>query len=123
MGSRFISGMVSRYAPIEGEALALVDGLEKARHFVLGCPDLLVAVDHKSLTKLFGDRSLADIPNPCLLNLKERSLRFLFSISYIPGARNKAADAVSAMAGMMATSEQADTGDCTFKSFMSQGSI
>ena len=95
VGSRFTSGAESRYAPIEGEALALVDGLEKARHFVLGCPDLLVAVDHKPLTKLFGDRSLADIPNPRLLNLKERSLRFRFTISYIPGARNKAADAVS----------------------------
>jgi hypothetical protein len=95
VGSRFTSGAESRYAPIEGEALALVDALEKARHFVLGCTNLIVAVDHKPLLKTFSDRSLEDIPNPRLLNLKERSLRFDFRIVHIPGARNHAADAVS----------------------------
>ena len=73
MGSRFTSGAESRYAPIEGEALAVVDALKKARHFVLGCSDLIVAVDHKPLLKIFGDRSLEDIPNPRLLNLKEKN--------------------------------------------------
>ena len=95
VGSRFTSGAESRYAPIEGEALALVDALEKARHFVLGCPNLTVAVDHKPLVKTFSDRSLDGIPNPRLLNLKERSLRFRFHIIHIPGVRNFAADAVS----------------------------
>ena len=46
----------SRYAPVEGGALAVADALDKARHFVLGCS--IVAVDHKPLLKLFGDRSL-----------------------------------------------------------------
>lgn len=95
VGSRFTSGAESRYAPVEGEALALVDALEKARHFTLGCPNLLVVVDHKPLLKLFGDRSLSEIPNPRLLNLKERSLRFHFRIIHISGARNLAADAIS----------------------------
>ena len=49
VGSRFTSGAESRYAPIEGEALAVVDALRKARHFTLGCTDLIVAVDHKPL--------------------------------------------------------------------------
>ena len=95
VGSRFTSGAESRYAPVEGEALAVVDALEKARHFVLGCPNLIIGVDHKPLLKILGDRSLDDIPNPRLLNLKERSLRFGFRIIHIPGARNFAADAVS----------------------------
>ena len=95
VGSRFTSGAETRYAPIEGEALALVDALEKARHFVLGCPNLTVAVDHKPLVKTFSDRSLDGIPNPRLLNLKERSLRFRFHIIHIPGVHNFAADAVS----------------------------
>ena len=95
VGSRFTSAAESRYAPVEGEALAVVDALHKARHFVLGCPDLTVAVDHKPLLKTFGDRSLDDIPNPRLFNLKEKSLRFQFRIVHIPGARNFAADAVS----------------------------
>ena len=95
VGSRFTSGAESRYAPVEGEALAVVDALDKARHFVLGCSNLIVAVDHKLLLKIFGDRSLDDIPNPRLRNLKEKSLRYQFRIVHIPGARHAAADAVS----------------------------
>lgn len=95
VGSRFTSGAESRYAPVEGEALAVVDSLEKAKHFVLGCENLIIAVDHKPLLKIFGDRSLEDIPNPRLRNLKEKSLRFRFSIIHIPGARHLAADGVS----------------------------
>ena len=95
VGSRFTSGAESRYAPIEGMALAVVDALEKARHFVLGCSDLIVAVDHKPLLKTFGDRSLDDIPNPRLRNLKEKSLRYRFRVVHIPGVRHAAADAIS----------------------------
>ena len=35
-GSRFTHAAESRYAPIEGEPLAVADALEKARYFVLG---------------------------------------------------------------------------------------
>ena len=95
VGSRFTSPAESRYAPIEGEALAIVEGLNKARHFIIGCPDLIVAVDHKPLLKVFGDRHLDDIPNPRLRNLKEKSLRYKFSVVYIPGRKNHASDALS----------------------------
>ena len=64
VGSRFTHAAESRYAPVEGEALAVADALDKARYFVLGCRDLIVAVDHKPLLKLLGDRALDDIPNP-----------------------------------------------------------
>ena len=46
VGSRFTHAAESRYAAIEGEALAVADALDKARYFVLGCPELIVAVDH-----------------------------------------------------------------------------
>ena len=95
VGSRFTSQAESRYHPVEGEALALVDALEKARHFVLGCKELIIAVDHKPLLKVFGDRSLEGIPNPRLRNLKEKSLRFRFRLLHIPGKKNKAADGIS----------------------------
>ena len=95
VGSRFTHPAESRYAPIEGEALAVADALDKARHFVLGCSDLTIAVDHKPLLKLFGDRSLEDIPNTRLRNLKEKTLRYRFSMAYIPGARNYTSDALS----------------------------
>jgi hypothetical protein len=95
VGSRFTNGPESRYQPVEGEALAVVDALNKARHFVLGCKNLIVAVDHKPLLKIFGDRSLEDIPNPRLRNLKEKSLRFSFKVVHIQGIKHHAADGVS----------------------------
>ena len=95
VGSRFTHSAESRYAAVEGEALAVADALDKARYFVLGCTDLIIAVDHKPLLKLFGNRSLDDIPNPRLRNLKEKTLRYRFRIVHVPGMRNKAADAVS----------------------------
>ena len=94
VGSRFTSGAESRYAPEEGEALA-IDAIDKARHFTLGCTDLIVVVDPKPLVKLFGDSWLDAIPNPRLRNLKEKSLPYRFRVTHIPGLRQAAADAVS----------------------------
>jgi hypothetical protein len=42
VGSRFTHSAESRYAPIQGEALAVADA-EKARYVVLGCYDLTIA--------------------------------------------------------------------------------
>ena len=72
VGSRFTHPAESRYAPIEGESLAVADSLDKARFFVLGCSDLTIAVDHKPLLKILGNRLLEDIPNGRLRNLKEK---------------------------------------------------
>ena len=94
-GSRFTSGAESRYSPVEGEALAVAWALEKSKHFTLGCPNLWLAVDHQPLLKVLGDRHLEDIPNPRLLNLKEKTLRYKFDIVHVPGARNKSPDATS----------------------------
>lgn len=95
VGSRFTSGAESRYAPVEGEALAVADALEKARFFVLGCSDLTVIVDHKPLVKILGDRSLVDLPNARLRNIKEKTLRFKFDIRYLPGVKNRVPDIAS----------------------------
>ena len=94
-GSRFTHSAETRYAPVEGEALAVVYALDKARYFVLGCPNLIIAVDHKPLLKLFGDRNLEDIPNPRLRNLKEKTLRYRFKMIYISGVKHKVADGLS----------------------------
>ena len=86
VGSRFTHSAESRYAPVEGEALAVADALDKSRYFVLGCDDLIVAVDHKPLLKILGDRSLEGIPNARLRNL-EKTLRYKFRLVHIPGAK------------------------------------
>ncbi len=95
VGSRFTHPAESRYAPIEGEALAVADALERTRYFVLGCDDLIVAVDHQPLLKVLGDRKLEDIKNPRLFNLKEKTLPFKFKIIHIPGKKHLSPDALS----------------------------
>ncbi len=94
-GSRFTSPAESRYAPIEGEALAVTYALEKCRQYIMGCPDLTIVVDHAPLVKLLGDRSLHDISNPRLLRLKEKTLLYNYTIKHIPGVNNKGPDALS----------------------------
>ena len=93
--SRYLTEAESRYAPVEGELLAVVFGLEKCKHFVLGCTDLIIAVDHKPLIGLLTKRSLEDIPNSRLRNLKEKTQPFRFQISHVDGVRNRVADCLS----------------------------
>ena len=69
--------------------------LDKCKHFVLGCPTLVVAVDHKPLLKLLGDKHLEDIENPRLLNFKEKTLRYNFSLVHVPGKDHSTPDATS----------------------------
>ena len=110
-GSRFTSGAESRYAPVEGEALAVEWGLENTKHYSLGNPKLLVATDHKPLLKILGDRKLEDIPNPRLVNIKEKTLRWHFSIIHIPGKIHIGPDKMSrrevtvALVNMMSCTE------------------
>ena len=94
-GSRFTKPAESRYAPIEGEALGVAYGLHQCRKFVLGCPNLIVAVDHKPLTKILDQRPLESIENPRLLRIKEKTIRYDFKIIHVPGESNMAPDAAS----------------------------
>ena len=94
-GSKFNTAAESKYAPIEGECLAVVKALHKARYFLLGCNNLIIATDHKPLLKVLGNKCLEDIHNPRLLNLKEKTLRYSFNMIYIAGKKNISADAVS----------------------------
>ena len=94
-GSRFTTPIESRYAPTEGEALALSWSLTHSRVFTLGCTDLTVCVDHKPLLGVFKDRELSSILNPRIQMLKESTLPWRFNIVYAPGKWNKAPDALS----------------------------
>ena len=57
-GSRFLKPAETRYAPVEGEALAIAWSLEHTKFFSQGCDNLVIVTDHKPLVKLFGDRAL-----------------------------------------------------------------
>ena len=94
-GSRFLSATEQHYAPIEGEALAILWGLTQTKFFTMGCHNLIVATDHKPLVKIFGDRTLDEIENPRLFRIKQRTLRWYFTTVHVPGESNQAADATS----------------------------
>ena len=93
--SRYLTETEARYSPVEGEALAVVYGLEKTKHFILGIENLMIAVDHKPLIGLFTNRNLEDISNPRLRNLKEKTLQYRFTMTHVDGVRNKVADCLS----------------------------
>ena len=95
MGSRFLKEAESRYAPIEGEALAVAYALEKCKMFVLGCPDLTIATDHQPLLNILNDRSLETISNPRISQLKQKTLRYSFKIIHVPGVTNQGPDFTS----------------------------
>ena len=94
-GSRFTTDAEQRYAPIEGEAMALLFALDSCRMFVMRCSNLIFAVDHKPLTRCFNNRDLHDIKNPRLLKIKEKTLMYQFKIISIPGSDNNRAEALS----------------------------
>ena len=96
-GGRFTSPSESRYSPVEGECLAVVDALSKAKHFVLGCPDLLIAVDHKPLLGVINDKPLEEIENPRLLMLKQKTLWYRFTVVHVPGKYHCGPDYMSRM--------------------------
>ena len=110
-GSRFLSRTEQNYAPIVGEALGVAWSLEQTRYFTMGCDDLIVVVDHKPLVKIMGDRRLDEIDNPQLFRLKQRTLRWRFTIQYQPGIHNYFADAVSRHPSAGAREEEEDNSE------------
>ena len=76
--SRFLQPPEERYAPIEGEALAVAWGLEQTKYFTQGCKDLIVVTDHKPLLKILSDKALDEISNYRIFSLKQRTLPWQF---------------------------------------------
>ena len=95
VSSRFCINAECWYAPIEVEATAIAWALEKCWIFVMGCLQMIVVTDHQPLIRIFGDRDLSKVHNPCLFRLKEKCLRYSFSIQHCPDKWHKGADAVS----------------------------
>lgn len=93
VGNRFTSGAESHYVSVEAKAFTLVGALDKACHFNLKCFNLIKAIEHWPLLKVFGDHCLDDISNSQLHNKKNHCYKF--SIIHITGVHYGAADAIS----------------------------
>ena len=94
VGSRFTNTAESNYKPIEGEALAVTYALEHAKHFVLGCTNLIIATDHKPLLGVFKSTSLNKWSKR-VHDLKEKTYAYRFTVFHVSGAKHKATDAIS----------------------------
>ena len=86
---RFCSDAEHWYAPIEGEAAAIAWALEKCRIFVMSFLQMIVVTNHQPLTGLFGDRDLSKVHKSRLFRLKEKCLKYSFSIQHCPGKWHK----------------------------------
>ena len=60
--------------------------------FVLGCPNLMLAVDHQPLIPIFSGKPFERISNPRLFDLKEKTLMYRFSVKHVPGKIHLAPD-------------------------------
>ena len=69
--------------------------LEDSKFFTLGCIDLHIQTDHRPLVKILGDRTLDEIHNRRLINLKEKTMPWRFKIHHVPGKLIPAPDATS----------------------------
>ena len=63
--------------------------------FLLGCPNVIVVTDHEPLKRPFGDQNLSTIHKPHLFRLKEKSMRYRFTMQHYPGKWHRAPDAIS----------------------------
>ena len=91
-GGRVTNPAESRYSALEGECLAIADALQKAKLYVLGCNNLLLATDHKPLVEVFA-KNLEDIEKPRLLTISEKTT------IHVPGKLNNGPDCMSRHSG------------------------
>ena len=94
-GSRFTQGAEKRYAPTEGELLAVAWSLNHAHIFTKGCSNIIISTDHKPLLGILNEKPFEDIKNPRILRLKEQTLSFSFMVTYNQGKWHRGPDALS----------------------------
>jgi len=93
--SRLLTPAEQRYAPLEGECLALVWATHKFRYYLHG-RQFLVHTDHKSLEWLQSTRFDNNKVERWALRLQE----FAFDVVYKPGEENVVADCLSRFCGL-----------------------
>ena len=91
--SRSLTPTEQRYAQIEKEALTFTWACERFADFLLGM-DFHIHTDHKPLVPLFGSKNHDELPIR-VQRFRLRMMRYRFTISHVPGASLKVADALS----------------------------
>ena len=95
VGSSFLSPAEQNYSPIEGESLAVVNALQKTKHYTQGCDRLVVCTNHVPLVPVLSTKALENIDNPRLMRLVQKTLSWRFSVIHIPGKQLAGPDMLS----------------------------
>ena len=91
--SRALTNTEVRYAQIEKESLAATWACERFSDYLIG-KQFCLETDHKPLVTLLGTKNL-DEPSARVQRFRMRFMRFLYSITYIPGKNLTVADTLS----------------------------
>ena len=89
-GGKYNKPEESRYAPIEGELLAVAIALHKCRYFVAGAENLTIVTDHNPLITYLEKENPGEDENRRLMNLRRKTENYDFKIVYQKGADNLA---------------------------------
>ena len=91
--SRALTNTEVRYAQIEKESLAATWACERFSDYLIG-KQFCLETDHKPLVTLLGTKNL-DKLSARVQRFRMRLMRFLYSITYIPGKNLTVADTLS----------------------------
>ena len=91
--SRSLTPTEQRYAQIEKEALAFTWACERFSDYLVGL-QFHIETDHKPLVPLFSTKNLDELPIR-VQRFWMRMMRFLFTISHVPGKNLTVADTLS----------------------------
>ena len=91
--SRSLTPTEQRYAQIEKEALAFTWACECFSDYLMGL-QFRIETDHKLLVPLFSTKNLDELPIR-VQRFRMRMMRFLFTISHVPGKNLTVADTLS----------------------------
>ena len=92
--SRSLQGSELNYASVEKEALAIVDAVEKWRHFLIA-RHFILKTDQKSVRFMFDTQNRGKIRNEKILRWRINLASFSFDIQYRDGKENVAADTLT----------------------------
>lgn len=94
-GSRFLRPAETRYAMIELECLAASWAMKQCQQFLEGLQTFELVTDHRPLIPILIDYTLDKLDNQCLLRLRLKMSRYVFTTRWVPGKHNAEADALS----------------------------
>ena len=95
VGSRFCNQAEQRYAPKKGKVMAAAWAVNKCRYFLLGLLKFTLAVDHKPLVSLLGNKSLELVTNPRITRQQAKLLPYPYDATHAPQKVNVIADMLS----------------------------